>query len=306
VDLESQTQADNVPPHLGIAGTGRMGNAMGMRLLECGVRLVVWNRHSAATESLVAQGAVRASTLHELTQNCGQILTSLSDDAALEDVYCGPQGLLRGPAQGKLFIDTSTVSPSTVVRIGQAAEEVGASFIDAPVLGTVAPARAGRLIVMAGGRPEHIAAARATLGHIAGAINHVGDVGSGAAMKLAINLPMAAYWAAMADSFALAQAAKLDVAQLVKIIADSPAALAQLESKLPVVLGHSAQVGYDIQGVLKDCDVIKRVAAANGLRLPMLDGMVTAFAAAVTGGWGGRDVAAVPRFQLKFGVVTHA
>ena len=192
------------------------------------------------------------------------------------------------------------------MRIGQAAEEVGASFIDAPVLGTVAPARAGRLIVMAGGRPEHIAAARATLGHIAGAINHVGDVGSGAAMKLAINLPMAAYWAAMADSFALAQAAKLDVAQLVKIIADSPAALAQLESKLPVVLGHSAQVGYDIQGVLKDCDVIKRVAAANGLRLPMLDGMVTAFAAAVTGGWGGRDVAAVPRFQLKFGVVTHA
>jgi 3-hydroxyisobutyrate dehydrogenase len=301
VELQPRTQATNGLVHLGIAGTGRMGNAMGMRLLECGVRLVVWNRHAAATGSLVAQGAVRTATLPELTQSCGQILTSLSDDAALEDVYCGSQGLLRGPVHGKLFIDTSTVSPTTAIRIGHAAVEAGASFIDAPVLGTVAPARAGRLIVMAGGRSEHIAAARATLDHIASAVNHVGDVGSGAAMKLAINLPMAAYWAAMADSFALAQASKLDVAQLVRIIAASPAALVQLQSKLPVLLGHSAQVGYDIQGVLKDCNVIKRVAATNGLTLPVLDGMRTAFAAAVTGGWGERDVAAVPRFQLEVG-----
>jgi 3-hydroxyisobutyrate dehydrogenase len=289
---------ENGPVAVGIAGIGRMGNAMGLRLLERGVPLVVWNRNPAATEPLVAQGAARANTLAELTEACGQVLTSLSNDAALDAVYCGPRGLLEGAARGKLFIDTSTVSPTTVMRIGRAAEQAGASFIDAPVLGTVAPARAGRLIVMAGGSADHIAAARATLGHIASSIYHVGDVGSGAAMKLAVNVPMAAYWAAMADSFALARACHLDVAQVVGIIADSPAALAQLQLKLPVLLGQSAQVGYDIQGVLKDCDLIKGVAAANGLVLPTLDGAHSAFAAAVTGGWGDRDVAAVPRFQL--------
>jgi 3-hydroxyisobutyrate dehydrogenase len=296
--MASSTMAGENNSAVGIAGIGRMGNAMGMRLLERGVPLVVWNRNPAAADSLVAQGAARANSLAELTEACSQILTSLTDDAALDAVYCGSRGLLEGAVQAKLFIDTSTVLPTTVMRIGRAAEQVGAAFVDAPVLGTVEPARAGRLIVMAGGSPEHIAIAHATLSHIARVVHHVGDVGSGAAMKLAMNLPMATYWAALADSFALARACHLDVAQLVGIIADSPAALAQLQLKLPVLLGQSAQVGYDIQGALKDCGVIKRAAAANSLVLPTLDGAFTAFVAAVTGGWGNRDVAAVPRFQL--------
>jgi len=289
---------DHQAPVVGVAGIGRMGNAIALRLLERGVTLMVWNRNPTSIESLVSQGAACAQTPSDLTTACQVVLTSLSDDAALDAVYLSPQGLLQGETQGRLFVDTSTVSPATVVRIGHLAAQVGASFVDAPVLGTVTPAREGRLIVMAGGTPHSVARARATLEHIAAVIHHVGNAGSGAAMKLAVNIPMAAYWAAMADSFALAQACNLDPEQLVGIIAASPAALAQLQLKLPVLLGRSVQVGYNIRGVMKDCEIIKRLAATNDLALPTLEATFTAFAAAVAGGWGNRDVAAAPRFQL--------
>jgi 3-hydroxyisobutyrate dehydrogenase len=296
VELGSPTQERPAP--VGVAGLGRMGTAMASRLLERGVPVVVWNRNPASIEPLVSRGAARAGSPAELTSASQVVLTSLLDDAALDAVFSGPEGLLKGHLQGKLFIDTSTVSPSTVVRIAEMSAAGGAAFVDAPVLGTVTPAREGRLIVMAGGTAENVARARATLNHIAAVIHHVGEVGSGVAMKMAVNVPMTAYWAAMADSFALARACKLDAKQLVESIAKSPAALAQLQLKMPVLLGESTQVGYDIRGVLKDCEVIRRLAASKHLALPMLEGAFAAFTTAEAGGWGDRDVAAVPRFQL--------
>jgi 3-hydroxyisobutyrate dehydrogenase len=284
---------------VGIAGTGRMGSAIGARLLERGVSLAVWNRASARTRDLTEQGAADCRTPAELAASCNIVLTALLDDAALDAVYLGSEGLLRGDCRERLFINVSTVSPTTVIRLASEAAGVGASLVDAPVIGTVSPARAGQLVVMAGGSAADVARAKPVFDHIARVVHFVGDVGCGAAMKLAVNIPMSTYWAAMAESFALAQAVGLRPEQLAEIIADSPAAIAQFALKLPVLLGQTANVGYDIDGVVKDCGVTRRLADSHGVELRTFKGAQSVFSDAARAGWGARDVAVVARLQLN-------
>jgi 3-hydroxyisobutyrate dehydrogenase len=283
---------------VGIAGTGRMGSAVGARLLDCGVPVTVWNRSSARASDLVTGGARYCETPTELASACNIVITSLLDDGALDAVYLGAEGLLSGDCRERLFINISTVLPATVIRLASAAAKVGASLVDAPVIGTISPARAGQLIVMAGGSLPDISKAKSVFDHIARVVHHVGGVGSGAAMKLAVNIPMSTYWAAMAESFALAEAAGLRTEQLAEIIADSPAAMAQLKLKLPVLLGQTESVGFDIDGVVKDCGVTRRLAEAHHIEMRTLKGAQSVFCDAAVAGWGARDVAAVPRLKL--------
>jgi 3-hydroxyisobutyrate dehydrogenase-like beta-hydroxyacid dehydrogenase len=247
---------------------------------------------------LVVQGATAFGSPAALASACDVVVTSLFNDLALDAVYMGTDGLFSGQQRGCLFIDTSTVQPATVVRLASEAFRAGASFVDAPVLGTVRPAREGQLLVLAGGTEADVLRAKTVLQHISRVVYHVGGVGSGAAMKLAVNIPMATYWAALADSFAVAHAWGLDAEQLAAIISDSPAALVQLKLKLPVLLGHSSSVGFHIDGVIKDCETTASLASAKNIELPTLKAACSVFRKASAAGWGAKDVAATPRLHL--------
>jgi 3-hydroxyisobutyrate dehydrogenase len=286
---------------VGVAGLGRMGSAIAARLLERGVPLNVWNRTPARAAALVALGAHRASSAAALAASSNLVITSLTDDVGLEQVYLGKNGLLEAVHEGCLFVDTSTVLPQTAIALASNVATRGCRFVDAPVLGTVTPARQGTLIAMVGGAAPDVALARTILDHIAKTVHHVGPVGAGMAMKLAVNIPLVTYWAAMADSFALIRAHSLDEQQLISIISDSPAALAQLKLKLPVLRGESTEVGFDIDGVVQLCGAMQKLAAAREVRLATIDAARALYAAAAEAGWGGRDVAAVARYSLLSG-----
>jgi 3-hydroxyisobutyrate dehydrogenase len=284
---------------VGVAGIGHMGSAIAGRLLECGVATAIWNRSSERQNELIARGAVAYPTPAALASACEIVITVLLDDLAVDSVYLGPGGLLSGNTRERLFIDTSTVQPATAVRIAGKAKAVGASFVDAPVIGTVGPARAGQLIVVAGGSSDEVTRAKYTLDHIARVVHHVGGVGTGAAMKVAVNILMTTYWAAMSESFAIAQACGLDSQQLAAIISDSPAALSQLGLKLPILLGQSKTVAFDIDAILRNCDVMLQLAATHKIELPTIEAAQSLYTSAAAAGWGDRDVASLPRFRLS-------
>src|SRR5918998_1455000 len=103
--------------HIGIAGVGRMGAAIGARLMEVGHTLAVWNRSADKTKLLADAGATVAANPADLAGQGGTIITILTDAAAIENVYDGPQGLLAGDLQGKLVIDMSTVQPQTQISL---------------------------------------------------------------------------------------------------------------------------------------------------------------------------------------------
>lgn len=283
---------------VGVAGLGRMGSAIAARLLERGFPLNVWNRTSARADALVARGAHRAASAAALAATSNLVITSLTDDVGLEQVYLGTNGLLEPAHEDCLFVDTSTVLPQTAIALASNVAARGGRFVDAPVLGTVTPARQGTLIAMVGGATPDVERARTVLDHIAKVVHHVGPVGAGMAMKLAVNIPLVTYWAAMADSFALIRARGLDEQQLISIISESPAALAQLTLKLPVLRGESTEVGFDIDGVVELCGAMEQLARAEEVRLATIDAARALYAAAAEAGWGARDVAAVARYSL--------
>lgn len=151
--------------------------------------MTVWNRTPDRAAEATAAGATTASNLAALAA-AEIILLSLTDAAAVTDVV---DGLSKAGITGKLVIDFSTLLPAEAQEIAARVVDQGAGFVECPVGGTVGPALKGQLLGMAGGTDAAFARARPVLDHLCRRVEHVGPAGSGSAMKLAINLPLAIY-----------------------------------------------------------------------------------------------------------------
>jgi hypothetical protein len=149
---------------IGICGTGRMGAAIAHRVLALGQDLTVWNRNTAKATPLVDAGARHAGSPAALVAACDVIIVMLLNDAAMQAVYNGDNGLLRAELTGKLVIDMSTVLPETMIELGNAVIKAGGGFVECPVGGTVGPARDGKLFGFAGGTEADFARALPLLG----------------------------------------------------------------------------------------------------------------------------------------------
>src|SRR5262245_35235689 len=126
---------------IGLVGLGRMGQAMAGRLLDAGFPLAAYNRTRAKAEGLVERGAAWASSPAELAERSDIVLTILTDERAVEQIYLGENGLLAAAASGKLFVEMSTIRVATIHMLRPHVEARGGHLVDAPVSGTVEPAR---------------------------------------------------------------------------------------------------------------------------------------------------------------------
>lgn len=281
---------------VGFVGLGKMGAVMAPRFLDAGHNLTVWNRTAAKAEPLVVRGAQRAGTLAEVTESSDVVISILGDDASVKEVYTGDHGLLSGDVGGSLFIDMSTVQPQTSVRVAETVAAKGADFVEAPVSGTVGPAADGKLFGLMGGDAAAVARAQPFLDIVCRRTIHVGQVGQGALMKLAVNLPLGVYWQAIAEAVALGEAGGLDRKQILEIITDSSAALAVLELKTPAILGEPGAVAFDVNSMQKDMLAMLETGSGLGVPLPAASAALMSYSAASAGGLGEADSVAIVRF----------
>src|SRR5256886_14316087 len=165
-----------------------MGAAIGERMIGLGHELAVWNRTAEKPRALAAAGAKVAATPSQLASSSEAIVTILTDAAAIDAAYRGKSGLLSADVSGKLFIEMSTVRPETERALAADVRRKGAAMVECPVGGTIGPAREGKLFGFVGGDAADVARARSLLEQMCRRIEHVGPVGTGASMKLAINL----------------------------------------------------------------------------------------------------------------------
>ena len=161
-----------------------MGAAVAGRLASQGHEMMVWNR---SPDKARATGFAVAASPGALAGACEVIVSFLSDAPAVDRVY---SEMLAGEVKGKLFVEMSTVRPEDSRRVGAKAKGKGAAFVDCPVGGSVGPAKEGKLFGFAGGEDADVARARPVLEQMCRRVEHVGPLGAGAAMKLAINLPL--------------------------------------------------------------------------------------------------------------------
>src|SRR5258708_34434590 len=152
-----ETLDTNDANSIGLVGTGRMGRAIDLRLVELGRHLVVWNRTASNAETLVSAGATLASTCQELIGRCQTVLIIVRDSEAMNEVYFARQGILSSPIEGRAIVEMTTATVDAVKRAGAAVLDAGGIFVDAPVSGSLVPAPPGQLVIMAGGGPAHVA-----------------------------------------------------------------------------------------------------------------------------------------------------
>lgn len=283
---------------LGFVGLGKMGQAMVPRLLAAGFTVTIWNRTAVKAQALIEAGAIRAESLPEVTQKSELILTMVTNDKAVREIYDETTGLLAGDVAAKLFLEMSTICPSTIQQIGQVIRAKGAALLDTPMSGTVGPARAGQLLALVGGEAADLARAQPVLEALCRRIAHLGPLGSGATMKLVLNMPMAIYWQALAEALAMGVQAGLELPTMLDLIADSPASLAALPAKIPVILGQEAAVNFNLAGVRKDLVAMTATALALGVPTPTGTAALASFAAATAAEWGERDLAALIPYYI--------
>jgi 3-hydroxyisobutyrate dehydrogenase-like beta-hydroxyacid dehydrogenase len=276
-----------------------MGQAMAGRLLAGGFPLVVYNRTRSKAEQLLAQGASWADSPAALAEQADIILTILTDDRAVEQVYSGKRGLLPGDRAGKLFVEMSTVRTSTILSLRPLVQACGAQLLDVPVSGTLEPARQGQLLAMVGGRAEDLERVRPALDLMCRRVVHLGPSGSGTTMKLVLNMPMAIFWASLAEAMAMGSQFGLDRAQMLEVFLDSPVALPALRMKAPLLLGAEQEVAFDVTGVRKDLLAMVATGQDAGVPMPTGSAALGLFAAATAAGYGGRDMITVVEYMLQ-------
>lgn len=284
---------------IGIAGTGKMGAAIATRLLNVGHDVRVWNRTADKTRPLEEAGAKIAATPAQLASSCQLVITILTDAAAIKAVYEGPEGLLDGDVAGKLFIEMSTVRPDTERALAGRVVNKGAALIDCPVSGSTGPAREGRLLGFVGGAANDVERARPILDQICRRVEHVGPVGAGSSMKLAINLPLFVFWQSFGEALSLCRSLGLEPARIVDIFADSTGGPNALRGRGPTIIAALAgkeisPVTSDVNSIRKDLKTMIEEARALGWTLPVASRALECIDEAAHEGLGSSDCVMLP------------
>ena len=289
---------------IGIAGTGRMGAAIAQRLLGLGHEVAVWNRTAEKTRPLAAAGAKVAATPSQLASASETVVTILTDAAAIAAAYHAADGLLSGDVSGKLFVEMSTVRPETERTLAGKIRAKGAAMIECPVGGTIGPAKDGKLFGFVGGDAPDVARARPLLEQMCRRIEHVGPVGAGASMKLAINLPLLVFWQAFGEALALVRPLGLDAGRLIDIFSDTsggPAALRNRGAALAAAIKgkDTGPITVDIDAMRKDLRTMVEEARSLGTELPVTASALECYDQASAAGLGKGDIAGIPVRWMK-------
>jgi 3-hydroxyisobutyrate dehydrogenase len=202
-------------PVLGFIGTGLMGTPMVIRLLGAGYRVQVWNRTRSKLDALLGRGARAAESPAALTRASDIILMCVTDQRAAEEVLFGPSGIAEGGSAEKLVVDFSSIAPASARAFAVRLEhQCAMGLIDAPVSGGVAGAQNGTLVVMAGGKAEHLERARPVLQVVAQRVTRMGESGAGQVTKLCNQVIVGCLFPVLAEAVRMAEAAGVDASML--------------------------------------------------------------------------------------------
>ncbi|MES2209811.1 MAG: NAD(P)-dependent oxidoreductase [Chloroflexota bacterium] len=278
-----------------VLGIGRMGSAMARALARAGVGLILQNRTPERAHALAVElGGRFVRTPAEAAAESDITITMLADDLAVRDAFLGSDGLAAGAHAGGVVLDMSTVMPDTIRSVEAAVRATGSGILDAPVSGSVSLAEGGQLTVMVGGEAADLELARPALEALAKTIFHLGPLGSGAAMKLAVNTVIFGLNGALAEGLVLAEAAGVERALAYAVIASGAAGAPYVAYKEAAFLDPvGTPVGFALRVADKDLRLISESAARLGVELPQTRASHQLIREAVSHGLADHDFSAI-------------
>ncbi len=281
-----------------VLGAGNMAGAMVGTLRRAGLDVIVWNRTAERAEAVAGvHGATSAASAAVAIDGADVVLSSLADDAAVLATYLGDGGAAAACGPGQVVLEMSTIAPDTALRVGEAVRATGAGFLDAPVSGSVPTVERGELTIMAGGEGDDLERARPVLDALAAKVFHVGALGAGATVKLAVNALVHAIDVGLSEALVLAEKAGVERTAAYDVFAAGAAAAPFVLYKRPA-FEHpdDAPLTFTLDLMAKDLDLI--LSLAREVRAPMgqAERNRELVGRALEAGYAGRDMSAVAAY----------
>jgi 3-hydroxyisobutyrate dehydrogenase-like beta-hydroxyacid dehydrogenase len=253
---------------LGYVGLGVMGSSVVRRLLLAGHDVAVWNRTRGKAEPLLEAGATWADSPRGVAERSEIVFTMVTSTAAVQAVVEGPDGILAGLGDGKIYVDMSTASPANTRELAERVAATGAQMLDAPVSGTSLTVDQGKVSIMVGGDADAFERARPVLETIGPKVFHLGESGAAVTMKIAVNLSLAVQMLAFSEGLLLAEKSGIPREQAVEVMLASVIASPMVVYRGPLVLGHPDEVWFDCHMMQKDMDLALELGRELEVPLP--------------------------------------
>jgi len=295
------TSAGDGRLRVGVAGLGRMGRPMAGNLAAAGLLVGIHNRTSEVGKRVADELEVASyPTPAELASVADVIVTSVADAGAVRDLYAGEAGFVETMRPGALAVEMSTVGPDAVEWLHRLLEARHCSVVDAPVSGSVSLAEKGELTIMAGGADDAVERAMPALLAIGAKVFHLGPVGSGATMKLAVNNIIYALNQSVAESLVLAEKAGIDRLRAYEVFAESAIAAPFVHYRRELFeRPGEGPVAMRLTLEEKDLELILELAAGLDARLPQAKVNAAVAREAALAGFGDDDISAVAEYLRR-------
>ena len=252
-----------------LLGTGLLGSAIATRLLSVGCSLRVWNRDPDRCQPLMSAGAQRFDDPAQAVAGASTVITVLRDGPVTSAVVAS-----LGDLDQCCVMPMGTMGISESVSLAQQVRAQGGSYLEAPVLGSRPEAQKGTLLVMAGGDPEVFALQRPLLKHLGSDPLRMGDVGTGAAAKLALNQLIASLTHGYSLALRLVQASGLEVDRFMEVLRPSALYAPTVDKKLERMLTeHYGDPNFSTSLLRKDLNLFLREADLAGVDASALEGL---------------------------------
>jgi 3-hydroxyisobutyrate dehydrogenase len=277
---------------ISVLGLGLMGGAIALRLRQHGLKVTGWNRSPARARALAQSGIAGAASPAEAIAASEIAVLVLSDAAAIVETLFG--GEMPGSLEGHVFVQMGTISPAQSRDIAARIGAHGGRYLESPVLGSLPEAREGKLIVMAGGDPALFQHCLPFLLALSRDPRLIGEVGQGAALKLAMNQLIAGLTVTFSLSLGLVRAEKIEVADFMRLLRGSALYAPTFDKKLDKYLnGEYGAANFPLKHLLKDVRLFRQVAGQAGLDTALTETIEAACVRALDRGFGDQDYSAV-------------
>jgi 3-hydroxyisobutyrate dehydrogenase len=274
---------------IGLVGTGMLGSAVGLHLLESGYSLTAYNRTKEKTAELEKKGATIVDSPKKVTESSDLVITCVKDASAVRQVSFEKNGIIEGKHSDLIVADMSTINPIETRKIASEFKKNGITMLDIPVMGGPNVAINGKLVVMASGDENAFNKFKNVFETIGNQVFFLGKNGVAHSVKLAMNLQIAMLALALSEGITLARATSVEPEVFLKILNSTYFKTGMSENKAFKMIKDEFKPTFTLNNLKKDLNTINETAKSFGVKLPMSSRAEEIYKKAIENGFGDLD-----------------
>jgi len=284
---------------IGLVGTGMLGEAVGLHLLESGHSLTAYNRTKSKTASLEKNGATIADTPKNVAESSELVITCVKDADAVGQILFGQDGIVAGKHEGLTVVEMSTINPNNAIQNSKRLSAEGINSLEIPVMGGPNVAIDGKLVLMASGNRDVFDKYKQVFDTIANKTFFLGKSGSAHSIKIAMNLQISLLALALAEGITLTKKAGFDPEKFLEVLNSTYFKTGMSENKAHKMIRDEFEPTFTLKNLQKDLGIITEAAKDFGAVLPMAERANEIYRDAIDAGFGEIDYTGILAYIKK-------